>query len=92
MAKKKRNNPQAKQPVEPKPQFEYKPFPVEEISPEGWQLAQEYLDMCDIGGLARITGAEAKRERRLKERLSKITYRHFTAALVRLQRGETPPA
>lgn len=74
------------------PEFEYRPFPVEQISAEGWRLAQEYLEMCEIGGLARLSGAEAKRERRFRERLSKVPYRHFTAALVRLRRGEQPPA
>lgn len=79
-------------PAEAKPQFEYKPFPAEEISPEGWKLAQEYIEMCEVGGLARMSGSEAKREQRFRDRLSKIPYRHFSAALVRLQRGEQPPS
>lgn len=72
---------------------EYKSLSVEEISPEAWALAQEYLDMCEIGGMARVTGSQAKREQKFRERISKLPqYRQFSSALVRLQRGEQPPS
>lgn len=75
-----------------KPEFKSKPFPVEQISSEAWELAKEYFEMSQIVGIDRWSSKEEKRSQKFKERLAKLPeYRQFSAALVRTRRGESPP-
>lgn len=74
----------------PKPRF--KTIPYQDIDPRAWQLAQELEALSEIPGLGRMSGSNLKREQAFRAKLSKVPYQHFTAALARLRRGESPPS
>lgn len=79
-------------PQPPAPKREFKTLSASDIDPRAWKVAQELEDLTRIPALQRTSGSGLKREQQFRSNLSKVPYRHFTAALARLRRGESPPS